>query len=466
MAHTFRKWMIKAIPYDNLFDISVDFENPFPTDNRRDATLAAAFHCLIKDRIPEGVNRIVVRDIHSYDCNVRDIFDYYEVENGFKSCIFYYADWDNVNLQSKITLPNEWEAQEIASKFTGCYVTNHVSKQLMVIFIPSNYNLETWHRLGALLPKYPVLEDMWAAKPLTEDELKMLKSLSTDGVDFDTYIKAWIATLDLRTSAIKKMFNKFIIDNIEEQIRNAEDRRRSLENNITDYAARLARLYSDLDGVIEMINRLMIGDDTVEEKEKRLIEFLLTNKNVEPIRRRNDRVEFNVHAAIDCWDNDMFSSYINNRNSLLYHHTSRYSYDQLKRFYEQALFAGRFKIQGIAKFEIEATGNVRPISKNGHWPSAEIENCIPNTHVDKFTCIGNHRRMLDDAAQLRDYEQAILIAIQITQSVNWSDGAVMNNFIPEVLHCERPILTDRTGNTYTVAQVISILDAETKETEK
>ena len=87
----------------------------------------------------------------------------------------------------------------------------------------------------------------------------------------------------------------------------------------------------------------------------------------------------------------------------------------------------RLRIKVCAAYRFALEGNVSPCGH--HDFSFEFADCIPNTHIDAFNCMGNYSRTINNLLMDRNYIGAIEQCIASCKSLNWGDSPVMGEFM-------------------------------------
>ena len=86
------------------------------------------------------------------------------------------------------------------------------------------------------------------------------------------------------------------------------------------------------------------------------------------------------------------------------------------------------KMRFCSSYTFNLRGNVR--ANQGHDYSAiEFRDCTPNTHIDRYHCMGNYERVINEMLMEHNYIGAIEQCMASTVSLNFSDGCVMEEFM-------------------------------------
>jgi len=87
----------------------------------------------------------------------------------------------------------------------------------------------------------------------------------------------------------------------------------------------------------------------------------------------------------------------------------------------------RLRIKFCAAYRFDLNGNVSPLQ--GHNFSYDFADCMPNTHINQYGCMGNYSRTINELLKRRDYIGALEQCIASCKSLNWGDSAVMGGFM-------------------------------------
>lgn len=461
IQHTFGCWNT-AIPiaYDDFLPEIVHTNGLGNTSLREhDDTISAMAHVHLQSRVPEG--KRVVFDVVIAGAE-EAVWSWY-AQSEELSLVLIQMTGTRASAIGGLTVPSGFhksDDEERYSNYIGANVITNDAGTMTIIRLPSNYTLETWHRIASSIPKIPCLIPWFAGdKKVTEEEIKLMKSLTMDGADFVTYIQQWEQQWDVREIVLKKYLNNFVTDNTRNLIERAKSEREDAEYRIQDYLDKLARQYRALEDAVNRITMYESRTDSTAETEKSLFEFLGASKNIDIVERRGSEVYMYIKSTLSVWDNDELETYVSNPNSLFYYNLYDNTKDFMKYFFTEVFLKRRFDLRVVAKWGLNSACNCHSISQNASW--SKYENYLPNPHLRYHNCIGRHSDLFANAASRMNYEEAISVAVQSTAGMSWSDSTVFNELMRDIFrnYYDSKIFNYE-GNLLTPREVIEILKGE------
>lgn len=312
--------------------------------------------------------------------------------------------------------------------YSLCFV-NPKTKQV-VIFV-ERLNIRKLHYLQcgifAFMP--------WYFDPsvgVSLEEMELIQSLRKTSED--EYLKCIrkIATkYDFRTIIIRKKLHGFEtrFDKAElEQTRNSVERlmRDILEYN--DYIARSFDKKRELDiKILGLEHKIESG-----QGESEIMEYFLCNKKLYLEEVSDRTMTFCVKDYLTYFDEDMAKRIIDNPRSYVYqpggYDRSNYISAEDMKMLMTALFIDQiFRMKICASYKFELGTRVTGLS-HYTYPS-DCDDCMPNTHIDRYSCLGNNERAINECIKKSDYIGAIEQSISSCKGMNFADSAVMRVFM-------------------------------------
>ena len=290
--------------------------------------------------------------------------------------------------------------------------------------------LQTYHYLQcgilAFLPWYFDKE-----KGLTEDEMSLVESLRKKRSESYIEVLGKIALgFDFRTKFTKNALNNFetIVERAEiERIRNNLDEIRAEIENLNSAISHNLKKKRDLD-------IRLIGLETMASKSEgsEIMEFFLRHPNVYLENVTGSSMIFIVKDYLMFWNEDEAMNQIDNPRSYAYEPNGRneglcISPEDQKKLLKEIFIEQNYKIKFCAayKFDIQ---NCRVDAIESYYYGCEFWDATPNTHIDRYRCIGDYRRYINEYLEKGDYVGAIEQAATSCRSLAFSDGAVMSEF--------------------------------------
>ena len=87
----------------------------------------------------------------------------------------------------------------------------------------------------------------------------------------------------------------------------------------------------------------------------------------------------------------------------------------------------RLRIRFCAAYRFDLNGSVSP--QTGDFSDYTFDGYMPNTHIDRFHCMGNYLRTINELLRQRNYIGALEQCIASCKSLNFGDSAVMGEFM-------------------------------------
>lgn len=398
-----------------------------------------------------------VIQVHSFRSGVQD--DNYACFEVFKSSFTNkYTGWE---MMEKVT-------EFYRKKFRVICFIHPENKS--VLLLVENLDIRKLHYLQcaifAFMPWYFNPED--GVTPLEMELINSLREKTSEA--FYDVVGRIARGFDFRTEAIKKKLAGFELryvrierDAVANEISDCIDQINYLNNEIATY------VHSKKDKEIRLLGldaKLNSGD--VEESE--LMDYFLCNKKLSLFNVTDREMEFACQDYLTFFDEDMAQAAIDNPNSYVYKPSNRdlrsvICPDDIKLLMNAIFIDQTVRIKFCAAYNFRLDGNVRAISRYDY--GYEFSDCMPNPHTDKYSCMGNYQRMINEILQRNDYIGAIEQCIASCKSLNFGDGIVMGRFM-EILYGEDSSSNDKcielpTGKVVRAREAIAWLKAQEEE---
>jgi len=357
------------------------------------------------------------------------------------------------NWKEVLGTSGRFKINEVMSRWINGLVIDSPSHT--TIFVPSlsirkDKALEYFHRIVAGLPQYEIFKPLFKDKPLSENELVMLKSLTEDGNGWTAYEQQFFKDVDIERMKIEKLVGNFANNPMDRLAANRLEEVQRISRDIDQYRERIRRLIPQLEEAQILHVAAMEKAKTAPDINKTIGDFFLNNKNVTIERKQGDKLYFIAKAALSVYDTDTLENYIKNPNSMLYEFRGfgdEVTFDVAKAFYTKVFIDRLYRIDGIAKWWINPNAHCDKAQEQ-RFTNEERKHAMPNPHLYHFICIGRHRDLLSQAEQDVDFEQAMLVAVQSTSSLNWNDGAVISRFVNDIWSNNNKIYWDEANKEF------------------
>lgn len=312
----------------------------------------------------------------------------------------------------------------------ACFVDEEIKQTYL---FTEQLNMRTWHYLQcgilAYLPWYFKKED-----GISKEEMDLIESLRSNKPDKYTECLAVIA----KSHDFRSEYTRKALIGLETRIERSElERIRSLiermDNEVREYEEYIA---DKMRNIQEQNIRLMgleykIRKDEEEGIDSEIMKYFLRNKRLY-LRSYNDfSFMFDAKDYLMFWDEDLARNTIDNIRSFAYNPGTRvdvpYSQEEMKKLLEEIFIERNFKIIfcGTYNFDLQ-NRSVRAQSHLGY--GYEFNDSTPNPHLDQYRCLGDYEKAINAFLRNNDYIGAIEQCVASVRSLNFGDGAVMQEF--------------------------------------
>lgn len=340
------------------------------------------------------------------------------------------------------------------------------------IFI-NRLDIRRWHLLQSFIPRY--FPQFFSEKPMTEEELALLKSLTMrDSGAYERLIEQMAQRFDFRTEEIRTMLAGFGTSFVQSDLRETEGNIETTRSAIREMEERFSSLYSQLQGfmVREAGLRQKLRENNGLDDE--IIDYFLCNKGVTLVSANNGRVEFIVSTIISSYDPEVFDNAIRNRNSFFYKHYysgSKYankemSDDRIERLMRAVFETEELKLRTCAAYMLDFSRCNYVGREDYPFPSKILADHTPNQHIQHYGCLGNNGRYIGRAVGERDIIGAVAACCASATNFNMTEAQTGTYFMECVLG-DNPgqIIQMPDGSTMTPLDAVKWLEARDGETE-
>ncbi len=433
------------------------FKNINADSYQNDYTLGTTLRVLLKDRLPEHTSfyadfRLIKARSRMNDCTplelVRNLAGMTCYENslnlmyindglGTKADDIYerlrvnYArvikEETFANLKELPDLSKYCETKGIKASF----FINEVSHYVCIIL--SNANLKKHHFIQSLLPRcFPWWFD---AKPVTEDELKILQSLQkTSSTEYVRLIEEYTAKIDLRNFMIKNVMGDFEIAGYRMRYNSKLNQLQTIRERIKDNIIQYKILMEEQDETNTLLRGLQIIMNEKSDNHE-LADYFCSNKSIDPIDTNDNRLTFIVKNYLDNYDPDMYEVLARNPNSHLFcgydHEVDIECFKSVenRKMLLDALFSSEatMRIKTCALYTLDLRGYVESVAFYS-FPG-DCYDMIPNPHLYYYDCLGNHKRYIEERLTEGDLIGAVEQCVASAKSINIGEAPTMSSFL-------------------------------------
>lgn len=454
------------------------FPNIFGDDFRRDVSLIATLRALLFQRLGDG-NSIQVRT-NSMRYNRTD-YDRNSVEAIFGATYTDRSDrWSNRLFITSIdssadavdVFMNKLSAgmKDMVNDIEELDdVTRYIEKKIRAKFFYSRskkaafifaerLTTRTFHLINVFIPRY--LPWFFEGKPLQPREKELLVSLSkTDPQRYLELIEEIASEFDIRSFTIKAMLGDFErrsystrlkslredVSRIEEEIRYNEESYRNLLNRLDTARINVAGLES-------MINTKKCGTE--------IMDLFLRQKNLEVLHASGNELAFNIRTYLTNFDPDMFERYRDNEDSFIWYNRNysvAFDDEDDRRLLMNAIFSDEplMRIKMCAYMNMDIRGRIDTESHRDF--GRNYDDCIPNPHLNRHRCFGNHKPVIEELLRGGDIVAAIMQCIGSAGSVNVAEDVSFGPMLDELFTTENKVIELEDGTSVTPTEALNWL---------
>ena len=418
---------------------------------RYDITFLSTLRALLGKCMPENEPLYLSFNSSNYssgilgDMNYRDalrrvVDDYYELR--FSLHVHEFAHPDPVSNQAWMTLIQSnlakeysgWQLVEKVSVFFRkvfgvlCFINPELKS--VMIFV-DHFGVRQMHYLQcgifAFLPWYFDPES-----GVSDLEMELISSLREKTSEKYEACLAKIAEgYDFKTARIRQLLNGF--ESRYERIR-CEQVRTEISNIIQQINNLNERIGSYL-GQQREREATLLGLETKiaqSDGDSEIMEYFLCNNHLTLENVTDTRMTFVVRDYLTYFDEEMAKSVIANNESYIYKPNGRrcsniIPAEDMKKLMTAVFIDQTIKVRLCAAYEFQLDGNVVP--KQSYHYDYDCKTYTPNTHIDRYSCMGNYVQTINRLLRDHNYIGAIEQCIASCKSLNFADSAVMNEFM-------------------------------------
>lgn len=335
---------------------------------------------------------------------------------------------------------NGWHRVENVTLFfkktfnVSCFVNPELKS---VILFTDNMDIRKYHYLQAgipaFLPWYFNQED-----GVSELEMELLQSLrEKTSQRYEECIAKMAEEYDFKSARIRQLlagfetrYEKIKCDNLRTSLNSAIRNINELNDRIGDY------LRQKRDYEAELLGLEMKIAQAGEESE--IMEYFLCNEHLILVDVTQTRMTFIAKDYLTYFDEDMARRIINNNSSYVYiqgggEYRSTISTADMKLLMTALFIEQSLKMKFCAAYTFNLEGNVTALG--GYDYGSELREYMPNPHINRYTCIGNYSRAINNCLHDRNYIGALEQSIASCKSLNFGDSPVMREFMSQLYGC-------------------------------
>lgn len=323
--------------------------------------------------------------------------------------------------------------KKVTDFYRSCFkVLCYISKDNKNVFLfVDNLDVKKLHYLQcsifAILPWYFDPED-----GVSELEMRLINSLREKTPE--NYLKclAEIAFQgDFRTKTIRKLLADFESQADRREIEALKRNVRTIIDDINSHNESIGRsLARKREAEVKLLGLELKVKNDGENSE--IMEYFLCNNKLVLISASGSELKFACKDYLTYYDDEMAKKMIDNSHSYIYEPDDDIDEwgidrDDMKELMYAIFVDQKLRIKMCAAYSLVLNDGVRPISR---WDyGSEFADCIPNTHIDRYACLGNYRTVMNELLLNNDYIGAIEQCVASCKSLNFGDSVVMCEFM-------------------------------------
>lgn len=387
----------------------------------------------------ETLNNLTVREAVEYICGGKGLKgagheNQIDIFNFCHPCQTDARAWMELMKSTFTKVYHGWSRLEKITDFFNktfyvlCFI--NPEKKSVVLFV-ERMNLRIMHYLQcSILAFLPWYFDPIAG--VSEIEIELIRSLSEKtSTKYEDCISKIAEQYDFRAMFINRLLSGF---ETRFEVEECDRVRGEIQNCI----ASINRTNDEINRLLNIKNDCEIRLLGLETKianssdESEIMDYFLRNDNLVLEDVINTSVTFIVKTYLEYFDEDLAKRVIDNEYSYIYRPNGRSCNniipDEDMRMLMSAIFLDRkLRIKFCAAYRFEMNGTVRPLSNYNF--GSKCRDCTPNTHLNRFGCLGNYQRTINELLTHNNYIGAIEQCSASCMSLNFNDSPVMQEFM-------------------------------------
>lgn len=309
---------------------------------------------------------------------------------------------------------------------------------------------------------------------VSEMEMELINSLREKKSDkYEDCIARIASQYDFRTQRIRNLLAGF-------ETRYERQECEAVRRQIQEYIDEIQRLDSQIGECLRYKSdkeiRLLGLEAKIAQGEtgdSEIMEYFLCNNKLVLEEVTDTYMVFSCMDYLTYFDEDMAKQMIDNKRSYVYRPNGRacnnfIQEDDMKKLMYAIFIDQTLRIKMCCAYKFELRGRVEGLSE--HRYGYEFRECTPNTHIDRYSCMGNYKMTINRLLTNHDYIGAIEQCIASCKSLNFADSTVMEEFMRRLYGISNYEVNIRCielpdGKVVTPKEAVEWLNAQEQETE-
>lgn len=319
---------------------------------------------------------------------------------------------------------------EFYRKVFGVHCFVNPEKRSAILCV-DNFGIRQMHYLQcgvvAFLPWYFDPES-----GVSEQEMELIQSLREKTSErYELCIAQIAQRYDFKTARVRQLLGGF---ELRYERMQRDQIQRQLEHCITQINSLNDRIGQFLTSQRDYENQLFGLDAKLAQDngDSEIMEYFLCNDHLVLEDVSDTTMAFAVRDYLTYFDEEMARTVIDNPTSYIYRPDGSdceriIPKEDMKRLMKAIFLDQTLRVRFCAAYSFRLEGNVS--AQGNHRYGAECAGYTPNPHIDRFTCLGDYSKTINQALQRRDYIGAIEQCIASCKSLNFADSAVFSEFM-------------------------------------
>lgn len=309
-----------------------------------------------------------------------------------------------------------------------CFANNELKS---VIILTAEMDMRRMHYLQCGIPAFLP----WYFDPkvgISDLEMELICSPREKTPDkYQEAVAKIAAQYDFRSSAIRQMLDGF-------ESRYERIQMDNYRNRIERYTAKIVDLNNQIGQFMtekrDCENTLLGLELKVAQtgEDSEIMQYFLGNKRLTLASVNDSTMVFYVKDYLSYFDEELADRMINDYRSVFYKpdgrsHESVFSAEDMKMLMTEVFLNQTIKIKFCAAYEFALNGNVHAVG--GYSYGSACNDSMPNTHIDRYRCLGGYEQRINEFLSEHDYIGAIEQCVASCKSLNFGDSTVMREFM-------------------------------------
>lgn len=388
----------------------------FDTTTLSSAPIERVVQAICRDYELNDINGTII--IHSFTSSEENnLANFRAISAKFTSC------YDGYHCLDKV------KAFYHKSFIVDCYI--NPERKNVIVFV-DNLDTKKLHYLQvSILAFLP-----WYFNPeagVSELEMELIYSLrETTSEKYERCIAKIAEAYDFKSARVRQLlagfetrYERIECDKVRREILNLDDEMNRLNEQI---GALLGRKNDTCIRLMGLERKIAEGSEDSE-----IMEYFLCNNKLYLENVTDQEMCFAVKDYLMYFDSEMAERAISNTRSFVYPYGNNthngITKDGMKKLMTEIFVSEepRLRIKFCAAYRFALNGGVR--AQGGHHFPSEFSDCMPNTHIDRYNCMGNYPITINKLLAKHDYIGALEQCVASCKSLNWGDSTVMSTFM-------------------------------------